>query len=82
MYSLIMERARRAQADGTVKIYFHRDIRQIVTMSNAQPERPILEIAREIEKGHSSTKDDGIVKTICPVCKGRGYLKYRKIINR
>lgn len=73
LYSLIMERTRKARADG-IKIYSHRDIRSIVTMSNAQPERSIQEIAAEIKKGHSSTNNNGTTKIICPMCKGRGYL--------
>jgi hypothetical protein len=72
LYVMIVERARKGQKDETTKIYSHRDVREIVTKSNAQPEKSIREVADEVEKGRRFTK--GIIKKICPTCKGRGYL--------
>jgi ParB/RepB/Spo0J family partition protein len=73
LYSVIIEKARKA-GNGKTKIYSHRDVREIVTKSNAQPKKSIKEIADEIKKGHESTEDEGTVKKICPKCKGRGYI--------
>lgn len=78
LYTIIIERARKAQTDGTVKIYSHREVREIVTKSNAQPNKSIQKVADEVEKGDIPTKDEGIIKKICPTCKGRGYLTEKR----
>ncbi len=72
LYEIIIERARNAQSDGVSKLYSHREIREMVTRSNAQQNRSVLEIAKEFEKNQTSNNDK--TRKICPVCKGKGYL--------
>jgi len=80
LYAMIVERARKAQKDETIKIYSHRDVREIVTKSNGQPKKSIQEVADEVEKGRKFTEDEEIIKKICPTCKGRGYVTEKEMM--
>ena len=75
LYAQILDRARRVKVDANVKIYSHREVRQIVKESNSMPEKSISGVAAKIERrkrlANEVTKK---TRKVCPTCKGRGYI--------
>lgn len=75
LYDLILKRARAARKDSDIKIYSHRDVREIVKKSNEQPSLSIKKVAEKFEaKKEKLTISEEKKRKICPMCKGRGYL--------
>lgn len=75
LYDLILKRAKKAKADGDVNIYSHREVREIVKVSNAEPRKLVQKIVTQIEK-KKRLASLAVRKSrkLCPTCKGRGYI--------
>lgn len=75
LYTLILDRARKAKVDANVKIYSHREVRRIVKISDSMPEKSIRSVEAQIERRERLASEvTKKTRKVCPTCKGRGYI--------
>lgn len=75
LYTVILGRAKKAKVDVNAKIYSHREVREIVKLSNRKPRKTIEAIANQIDRRKRLASEvERRFRKVCPTCKGRGYI--------